>query len=237
MQSDILIIFIRYPQAGLVKTRLARRIGADKAAHLYRLFVEALLLRTDDKNYQRIIFYTPADKKKEIIHWLGSGLTLQPQKGNNLGERLAHAFEFAFKHGARRVIAIGSDSPLLDKRTVRDAFVKLKRAPCVLGPASDGGYYLIGLSSFAGQIFKGIRWGTKNVLSQTIDRLKKSKISCRLLRASFDVDTHDDLLLLMKIMLAARKINLLGLSPIFDILKHCTPKQKSKATKRRIHAG
>ena len=224
MQSDILIIFIRYPQAGLVKTRLAKYIGADKAARLYRLFVEALLLRTDDTNYQRIIFYTPADKKKEITRWLGSGLTLQLQKGNNLGERLAHAFEFAFKHGAGHVIAIGSDSPLLDKRTVRDAFVKLKRATCVLGPAFDGGYYLIGLSSFSGKIFKGIRWGTKNVLRQTIDRLKKSKISCRFLMASFDVDTRDDLLLLMKIPQAAKKINVLGLAPIFDILNHCIPK-------------
>lgn len=214
-----LIIFIKYPQAGLVKTRLAKNIGASKAAFLYRLFVEALLKRTEDKSFQRTIFYSPAGKKKEIVRWLGKDVKIYPQKGRHLGERLARAFKLAFKNSAGRVVAIGSDSPTLDKGVLLRAFKKLKNTQCVLGPALDGGYYLIGLSFFDERIFKGISWGTKNVFSRTINKLKQLKAGCELLGEALDVDSYQDMILLREKLPEACRINPLGLEQILCYIR------------------
>lgn len=226
MQPNTLIIFIRYPEAGLVKTRLARSIGVSKAALLYRLFVEALLKRTDDKNFQRIIFYTPDNKKGEIIHWLGKDITVRPQKGDALGERLSRAFELTFKNGAKRVVAIGTDSPLLDKKDIKSAFEVLKDKQCVLGPSLDGGYYLLGLSFLNKWIFKGISWGTKKVFGQTMNRLIKTNTSYGLLGASFDVDTYKDLLMLKQRLQDSHKINPYGLDSVFSAVDRIIDKAK-----------
>ncbi len=222
MRANALIIFIKYPQAGLVKTRLAKSIGVDNASLLYRLFVEALLKRTENSNYQRIICYTPVDKKNEIARWLGDEVMRIPQQGDTLGERLSRAFAFCFAHGARRVVAIGSDSPLLEGKILQQAFRNLEKKDCVLGPALDGGYYLIGLSSFEQGIFKGIDWGTEMVFEQTRDRLKGLQKTLQVLEPSFDVDTYDDILLLKKGLQDALRINSLGLKQIFDILNTIT---------------
>ena len=229
-KSALLIIFLKYPQAGKVKTRLAKEIGRQNAAGLYRVFVEVVLKRTKDKNFKRLIFYAPRDKGREIKKWLGNNeLEFHPQKGKDLGERLCNAFQFAFNQPSiRKVVAIGTDSPLIDRKVVTTAFNSLETKQCVLGPAIDGGYYLIGLSSFSGHVFKGIHWGTKKVLSQTIRGLRESKINHRFLKVSCDIDTHDDLRIFMKMARAAKKINLLGLAPIFDILNEYTLKAKKQ---------
>lgn len=192
--NNVLIIFVKYPQAGRVKTRLAKHIGKQKAADLYRLFTEAVLKRTKDKNFRRLIFYTPPDKEKEIKKWLGSdGLEFRPQRGRGLGERLFNAFRLALgSSSARRVAAIGTDSPLIDRKVINNAFKALETKQCVLGPALDGGYYLIGLSSFNKEVFKGIDWGTRKVFKQTIAKLRRLNISHSFLDTSFDVDTHRD---------------------------------------------
>lgn len=221
--DNALIIFIKYPKGGLVKTRLAKEIGKEKAAFLYRLFVEAILERTKDRSFMRLVFYTPAKRIRKIISWLGPKLDLSsyafyPQKGKTLGERLSNAFRFSFKKGAKRVVAIGTDMPTIDKKVILDTFKALEDKPCILGPASDGGYYLIGLSILQEGVFKGISWGTKHVFRQTINKLDQIKMPYHLLDKSFDIDTYEDLLLLRQKLRKETSVNPYALSPILNAL-------------------
>jgi rSAM/selenodomain-associated transferase 1 len=180
-----------------------------------------VLKRTKDKNFKRLIFYTPQDKGKEIKKWIGSdGLEFRHQKGRDLGERLCNAFRFALgRSGARRIVAIGTDSPLIDRGVVNAAFKALETKQCVLGPALDGGYYLIGLSSIEREVFKGINWGTKNVFTQTLNKLKKAGISYSLIDSSFDVDTYDDISYLKQKLSICPERNSPGLKPISSALQ------------------
>lgn len=216
--KDVLIIFVKYPQAGLVKTRLAKEIGKNKACLLYRLFVETILKRTPDKRFSRIIFYWPVHKKKEMRNWLGNDFKMYPQKGKDLGERLSQAFKFVFQKGAKRVVAIGTDSPTLDKRIILDAFCELETRPCVIGPSLDGGYYLIGLSIFKPELFKGISWGEDVVFGQTVEQLRRLKLSYSLLEPTVDVDSYRDILLLRKKLKIAHQKNPPGLNCLLTTL-------------------
>lgn len=216
--ENLLIIFVKYPQAGFVKTRLAKEIGKVKASLLYRLFVETILARTEDTDFTRVIFYSPADKRKQIEDWLGPNLKLHPQEGDVLGERLSYAFRFAFEKGAKRVIVIGTDSPTLDRKVVLDAFERLKNMQCVLGPALDGGYYLVGLSYFYREIFKGIEWGSDKVFRQTLESIKKLKIKFSLLDEDLDIDNINDLMRLRRRLAQIHKTNSADLSSLIEAL-------------------
>ena len=196
--ENILIIFVKYPQAGFVKTRLAKDIGKEEAVLLYRRFVEIILKRTDDMSFNRFIFYSPARKGRQIQKWLGYGLTTFAQKGNNLGERLSNAVGSTFRKGSKKVVVIGSDSPTIDKKIILKAFKELENKDCVIGPSLDGGYYLLGLSSFNREIFKDISWSTNKVFKQTINKLKKLRLRFNLLEQLSDVDNLKDLLRLMR---------------------------------------
>lgn len=191
--ENALIIFLKYPEPGKVKTRLAQEVGAEKAAGLYRLFAEAVLRQTVDKNYKRFVFYFPPENRDKIINWIGSGPEFYPQTGNNLGERLVDAFNRIFQRGAKRVVVIGTDSPQIDSGIILRAFGELGKNQCVIGPSHDGGYYLLGLSSFQKDIFQDIDWSTDKVLKQTTDRLDRPGISFSLLDKLFDIDTISDL--------------------------------------------
>lgn len=193
LSDNVLTIFVKYPQEGFVKTRLAREIGKENANELYRLFVETILARIKDKNFTRVIFYAPISKRNEIKRWLGDDLVLYPQRGKDLGKRLSNAFNYSFKSGAKRAVVIGTDSPTLNKKLILDAFKKLKDTQCVLGPAFDGGYYLVGLTSFHEEIFQHIDWSSDNVFNQTLGRIKKLRISFSLLDKELDIDNIDDL--------------------------------------------
>lgn len=114
------------------------------------------------------------------------------QRGKDLGERLRHAFGKAFQHGARAAVAIGSDAPQLSCATLRRAFRLLKKKNVVLGPAEDGGYYLIGLDHLYPKIFRGISWSTEQVLQQTLFQLKAGNLSYGLLPTLWDIDTLAD---------------------------------------------
>ena len=190
----ILIVFVKYPEAGCVKTRLAQSIGNDKAVSVYRLFVELLLKRTKNMSSERFIFYAPADKREQISSWLDHSSKLFPQKGDNLGERMSNAFQFSFAEGAREIVIVGTHIPFLDEEIILRAFKKLKNRQCVIGPSFEGGYYLLGLSHFDGRIFQGINWGTDKVLDQTLGVVKRLGLTCSLLEKLFDVDDIEDLL-------------------------------------------
>ena len=196
--KDVLIIFVKYPKPGSVKTRLAKQIGKEKAALLYHFLVKTVLARTKSRGYSRIIFYSPEIPKKRFKEWLGGDFIFYPQKGSNLGKRLLGAFKFIFKHDAKRIVCIGTDSPLINSRIIDQAFRILRNKQCVLGPADDGGYYLIGLSSLNEGIFKGISWGAKKVFRQTLEKIKSRKIEYGILDKSFDIDTYEDIAILRK---------------------------------------
>ncbi|MFQ5680454.1 MAG: TIGR04282 family arsenosugar biosynthesis glycosyltransferase [Candidatus Omnitrophota bacterium] len=205
MPQDTLIIFMKYPRPGRVKTRLAADIGRENAAHLYRLFAEAILQTTQSGNFRRIVYYAPRGKKQDFQNWLGKETKLRPQQGQTLGQRLSDGFKSLFWQGAKRVVAIGTDSPLLSPETINRAFRLLRRHQCVLGPCIDGGYYLLGLSGFYPAIFQKISWGTNKVLRQTLKRIEEAKLSHKLLNPGFDIDDIGGLLLLEKMLMQTQR--------------------------------
>ena len=191
-----LVIFIKYPQKGFVKTRLARDIGAEKSTFLYKKFVEIILRQTKSKFYSRSVFYTPENKREQITEWLGEGLCYYLQEGNDLGCRLYNAFDKILRLGSKRVVVIGSDNPLIDEKVVLKSFKELIKKECVVGPSLDGGYYLLGLRLLIKDIFENIDWSTNKVLGQTSDILDKLKVTYKLLDTGLDVDRKKDLVLL-----------------------------------------
>jgi hypothetical protein len=196
VQDNFLIIFVKYPQLGFVKTRLAKSIGKKNATLLYKLFVEIIIKKTRDSRFKRGIFYTPYHREKEFIDWLDKDLNFYCQQGKDLGQRLFNAFDLVFQQGAKRAVVIGTDNPLIDKRVIYKALRELQKYQCVIGPSLDGGYYLLGLSCLYKGLFEGIEWGKENVLSQTLRFLKREEIPYTVLDTHFDIDDRDDLLLL-----------------------------------------
>jgi rSAM/selenodomain-associated transferase 1 len=197
MASDnLLAILVKYPDAGFVKTRLARSIGESRAASLYRLFVEVTMERTEDSRYGRVVFYAPPEKGKEIALWLGESTERRPQEGNDLGERMHNAFRYAFRRGVGATVIIGTDCPLIDSAVICGAFHRLESHQCVIGPSADGGYYLLGLSSPCEALFREIDWGTDKVLAQTLRAARSLNLSYSLLEERFDVDDLEGLFML-----------------------------------------
>jgi rSAM/selenodomain-associated transferase 1 len=194
MSGDLLLVFAKAPRPGAVKTRLAEAVGAETAAQLYRLLAERELQHTRPAagEYQRVVLFTPADAAEEMAHWL-PGEALRPQTGGDLGERMASAFAEAFAVGARRVVLIGTDVPWLSRESVADALRRLDEVELVLGPADDGGYYLIGLSRPMPGLFRGIAWSTPSVLGATVDRASALGLSVQLLEPLPDIDVLEDL--------------------------------------------
>lgn len=213
LSHNVLLIFVKYPEPGFVKTRLAEHVGENNAAHLYRLFAEEILKRTEDENFRRIIFFSPPAKKSEIMDWIGENWEIHPQAGKDLGERMCSAFQFAFEQGGKKAVIIGTDSPLLDRATIVKAFVELETNQCVIGPSPDGGYYLLGLTAPHMELFQGVDWSTSKVFPQTVSIVNKLGIKFALLEERFDVDTVDDLIILKKEL---RKINRPDLLPLIE---------------------
>ena len=218
MSDNTLIIFIKSPDEGAVKTRLAQGIGKKKAAVLYRLFVEAILTRTKDKSFGRVIFYDPPDKREEIMNWIGDDTELHPQSGNGLGERLSNAFDFVFNRDARKAVVIGSDSPTIDANIIRQAFRELETREFVIGPSRDGGYYLLGMSSFRKEVFQGIEWSTDRVFKETVRVFESLGADFHILDKDIDVDRPEDLTPLKAKLARASRRNPIGLSRLSEIL-------------------
>ena len=136
--------------------------------------------------------FAPPDGEKEVQSWLMDGWSASPQSDGDLGAKLAHAFGDAFAAGSQRVVIIGSDCPYLTAEDILTAWKQLRRSDLVLGPAMDGGYWLIGLRAAQPDLFAGISWSTDEVLNQTLARAKALGLSTVLLRTLNDVDTRED---------------------------------------------
>jgi len=195
ISKQCILLFLRTPEKGRVKTRLAASLSDDTALALYLLFVEDTLEMLSRTGYPIILYGHPAENLGVISTWLGPRLPCHPQTGEDLGRRMAAAFSQAFSDGFDKVVLMGSDIPDLPPRIIRDAFSALNQEGAALGPAEDGGYYLIAFrrSAFQATVFDDISWGTETVLSQTLSAFEKSRTPVRLLERWQDIDTIDDL--------------------------------------------
>jgi rSAM/selenodomain-associated transferase 1 len=190
---NAVIVFAKRPRAGEVKSRLAAEIGPEAAAELYRALAEAEIdaTRPQGSEYQRLFFFAPADARPDMEAWM-PGETWLAQEGADLGARMANAFAEAFRRGAERVAIIGTDVPWVARETVLAAFRALDGDDVVLGPAHDGGYYLMALKTPRPALFEGIAWSTSSVLAATLARCVALGLSVRQLEPLTDIDTLED---------------------------------------------
>jgi uncharacterized protein len=191
---DRLLVFLKQPLPGAVKSRLADGIGPVLAAAVARALAEHALARTAPlgDEYERLVFFAPAHARDAIAEWL-PGQDCRPQADGDLGARMADAFEQAFRAGARRVVLVGTDVPGIGREDVREAFESLDAHDVVIGPASDGGYWLLALGDPAPALFRDVPWSTPRVLETTLARAARLPRGVRVLRTLGDVDTAADL--------------------------------------------
>jgi rSAM/selenodomain-associated transferase 1 len=193
------ILFVKLPEKGRVKSRLAQRMNEDLVLRLY----ENMVLDTIDilikGRFPFRICFTPPDARDRILEWLGKEYRAFPQAGDDLGDRMENAFEHVFSEGTDDALLIGSDIPDLTAEVMVEAFTALLKNEAVIGPAGDGGYYLIGLKkgSFTPIIFHDMVWSTKTVFRETMDKLCNASLKVHVLPELTDVDTVEDLETLM----------------------------------------
>ncbi|MBL9202299.1 MAG: TIGR04282 family arsenosugar biosynthesis glycosyltransferase [Opitutaceae bacterium] len=190
--TPALALLLKAPRLGTVKTRLSATLGPVRALAIYRALAERQLAALPPR-WPVTIHFAPADAEAEMRTWLGPR-TYQAQPAGDLGVRISAAIAEGFAQGAPAVIALGGDCPALDAATLHRASLALASPsqPAVLGPAFDGGYYLIGLRRACPAAFVGIDWGTPAVLEQTRERLRSAGVSWSELPALRDVDDEAD---------------------------------------------
>ena len=185
--SAALAVFLKAPRLGTVKTRLAAEIGGRQALRLYRVMVARTLTSVRRTGLDATLWFTPQDAGPEMRFWLGDGWDLRPQASGDLGARLSAA-EHAVPLG-RPWIAIGVDCPRLTGELLQGAVDVILSGSVVLGPATDGGYYLVGGTTPLPELFTGMPWGTDRVLGETRARLERAGAPWRELPELRDVDT------------------------------------------------
>lgn len=192
--GDVLLIFVKYPAPGAVKTRLSPELTPEQAAAFYRALAEEVVrVNTGGAGYESIVCFSPEGARREIRSWLGPDLRLWSQLGDDLGERQFHAIKRALEGGYRKAVIIGSDCPTLTPGDVEAALASLSENELVLGPCEDGGYYLIGATRPIECLFRGISWGSERVLRQTLERAREARLTLELLDLKYDIDSYVDL--------------------------------------------
>ncbi len=194
--SECLIIFTRYPEPGKTKTRLIPALGAEGAATLQRQMTEHTLAQVKELQAKRLVsveVYFVGGNQQLMQSWLGTSVIYRQQGDGDLGRRMAIAFQTALEAGKQRVVVIGTDCPDLKAQLMVKAFHALEQHDLVLGPAQDGGYYLIGLCRLIPELFTGISWSTAEVLQQTMSIAQRLELAVAYLPMLSDVDRPEDL--------------------------------------------
>jgi rSAM/selenodomain-associated transferase 1 len=193
--DNCVLFFVKYPVQGKVKTRLAAEFGGQVAVELYKNFVLDTLSTIRRLNVPFRICFHPESARDKVKEWLGKQYAYTTQEGSSLGQRMKNALVKAFEDNFSRAILVGSDSPDLPADFLIQALQSLDSHHAVIGPSSDGGYYLIGFSKahFLPEAFDGISWSTENVFQQTMDILEGYSKNVHILPQWFDVDTPADL--------------------------------------------
>ncbi len=188
-----LAIFAKPPVPGRVKTRLSPALPAGLACDLYRgMLADALDAATRASADERFVYWT--EPITNVATQPPKDFASRVQRGDDLGARLEAAFGDMLRKPGDRAIVIGADCPDLDAENIDRAFGQLERNQLVLGPARDGGYYLIGLSATAPELFRDVSWGTESVLAETLTRVGRLKIKAATLEILSDLDTPQDLI-------------------------------------------
>ena len=191
--NHALILFVKAPRIGTVKTRLQPELTRDQSLLLYQAMVEDTVRQFSGVGFCDLkIFFHPADAYEVMKTWLGNQLDYFPQQGNDLGERMYHAIAEMLNQKYDKVALVGSDIPTLDAATMVRAFASMDNYDVVLGPCNDGGYYLIGMKLPQPELFKGITWSTNLVLQQTIHRARSAGLEIVQLEKKSDIDTYQE---------------------------------------------
>lgn len=194
--ANALLIFTKWPEPGQCKTRLIPALGAVGAARLHARMVARVVLqarRVAQAHPIAISVYHDGGCAQDFGTWLGPDIPFRTQSSGDLGVRLNAAFAAAFASGLTRVVVIGTDCPDLDESLLSAAFEQLDSSDIVLGPAEDGGYYLIGLTSVQPRLFEGIAWGGDQVCRDTLERAAQLELTVALLPKLSDVDRPEDI--------------------------------------------
>jgi rSAM/selenodomain-associated transferase 1 len=186
-----LIIFVRNPEAGKVKTRLAATIGNEYALKVYVELLRHTRKITEDLPVRKLLFY--AESIAENDNWPAGKFNKYLQPEGDLGKRMEEAFEKAYSEGASKVIIIGSDCYELTSELLEQAFAELHSTDAVIGPAADGGYYLMGFSALNRSVFREKNWSTNTVFQDTVHDLEKAGLTYKVLPVLNDVDEEIDL--------------------------------------------
>lgn len=185
----LLIIFTRNPEPGKVKTRLAKDVGDITAFKIYNFLLEHTVSVTKNLAVSKEVYYSEGITQNDI--WKSEFYSKKLQQGEGLGERMKNAFQEGFKNGYQNIIIIGSDLYDLQQEDLEKAFQLLQEKDAVIGPATDGGYYLMGMNQLFPEVFEDKEWGTSSVLEDTLKDLKRKNIG--LLEARNDIDYYSDI--------------------------------------------
>ncbi len=223
-----LLVFVKLPVAGRVKTRLQPELSPALAARLYRAMVDDVFTALERPGrWDLFAFFWPPEQERAFREWLPGSPRLVPQAGTGLGERLADAFEWSHAEGHSRTIIVGTDMPTLGSDVLSDAFDALERAEVLLGPSTDGGYYLVGLKEPRPELFEDVSWSTPEVLEQTIARVDGVGATYHLLPEKTDIDTWQDALAVLEEIISEDPDGSAGLAPrtraLLSVLMEETP--------------
>ncbi len=190
MPKNALIIFTRKPELGKVKTRLAKGVGDKKALEVYIHLLKHSAEISSQVDAEKQVWYTNSIEKNDI--WDDSMFKKFTQADGDLGEKMKHAFSRNFKNAFDKVVIMGTDLLDIDTNLIEKAFEHLNHHDVVLGPAEDGGYYLLGMNHFIPEVFEDVEWSTSKVLDQTLNKLKHKSVM--LLDEKNDIDYKEDAL-------------------------------------------
>jgi len=187
--KNLLLIFTRNPVLGKCKTRLAAKVGDETALNIYKFLLQHTVDFTKDLEAAKQVYYSEEIWEDDI--WDATYFDKRLQSGEDLGARMANAFQAGFSSGFEKIIVIGSDMFDLNKADIKSAFSELRHNDYVIGPASDGGYYLLGMTTFNLELFQNKLWGKSSVFEATLKDLENEKLS--LLDERNDIDLYEDI--------------------------------------------
>lgn len=187
--SKALIIFTRHPELGKCKTRLASKIGDEKALDIYKKLLKHTASITEKLKVDKFVYYADAIHTGDV--WKDHLYTKRLQNGDDLGDRMHHAFSLLFSSGYKEVVIIGTDLFDFSEDDLVTAYEHLNTNDYVVGPAQDGGYYLLGMKKFKAQLFENKKWSSDSVYKDTMNDLKGEQVA--LMEERNDIDHYEDL--------------------------------------------
>jgi uncharacterized protein len=191
MTKQALLIFTKNPEAGKVKTRLAATMGNDAALAIYHQLLLHTVSVTEYLLVEKFVFYSNFIEQEDV--WNSKRYHKEVQQGADLGERMKNAFTSAFRKGYDKIVIIGTDCPDLNAGIIMNAFVYLQSHDVVIGPAEDGGYYLLGMKRLYSDLFENLQWSTKAVFNDTLKICDELELTYQLLPVLNDIDEEKDL--------------------------------------------